>query len=95
MIKSKKKIIIETKNGDRYLISAHEVISDRATYYSERDHDCDFDEVYEETEAEDFEMTEWLSNNMEWDECKTLKKLPREEISPKDAFIESIEVVND
>ncbi len=89
---SKKKIDIFTECNRHFQIDAHEVIHDRSSYYAERDKDTTYEEEYEFLDGDHSEITDWLFNNMDWYECKTLKEIPSKPKSLRNVEICEYEV---
>ena len=59
----KQKVInIHFPNGEVYQIAAEVVSNNRDAYYKEEE-----DEIVEDS-YEDFELYDWLQNNMDWDD---------------------------
>lgn len=79
--KTSKKVMIETECGRAFTVNVHEIADNRASYYSKVDEDVTYEEEYDFTANDSYEPTDWLFNNMNWNECKTLKEIPQE---PKD-----------
>lgn len=72
---TQKKIILKTQSNRTFQIDAHEVIHNRSKYYADRDPDTIYDEEYEYLLDDESEVFDWLFNNMDWYECKTLIEL--------------------
>jgi len=77
-MKTDKKLNLTTTCGRNFTIDVHEIADARATYYVERDKDTTYDEEYSFLCEDDFEVTDWLFNQMDWYECKTLVELERD-----------------
>jgi hypothetical protein len=72
MKKTKKKIRIYTTCGRVFQIDVHEIADNRAKYYAKKDKDTTYEEEYEFLVGDDFEVKDWLFNQMDWYECSTL-----------------------
>ena len=62
----KKKIIITLDDFRVVSIDAHLVAHDRAEYYSKNDTDTSYQEEYDYSIGDNFELVDWLFNNMDW-----------------------------
>jgi len=71
---SKKKVLLHT--DCTRVFDAHEVIHYRSQYYAQEDKETSYREEYEFLNENNFEITDWLINNMDWYKCKTLKEQP-------------------
>lgn len=93
-VSSSKYIVVEFSDRSRWTFPASIVASDRANYYVGRDvdrGDLDADEAGKALENEiefamsdDFELRDWLSNNMNWEDVAPhAKRVPyqKEEIN--------------
>jgi hypothetical protein len=89
-----KKIKLNTTENRSFTIDLDEVACDRATYYSERDTDTSWQEEYDYTYDDPFEPFDWLMNNMNWDECKTLKEVPRSSSKLRDLEVEEKYIID-
>lgn len=89
-----KSIYIETDRGRRFLIDTKEIAEDRADYYAKlhqkRGEDFNRDEEIEHIMSDDADAIDWLRNNMNWWECKTLYVLPSRTVSRRDEVITQI-----
>jgi len=74
-------IIVKFSNGDQFKIPAGVVANSRATYYATHDEGALTDDnkkawneaFYKETEytlSDNYELTDWLFNNMDWEDVK-------------------------
>ena len=62
-------IHITTQNGYVYRVPAEVVADDRARYYAEKDEDPNvYKEEYDYTLESDFELSDWFSGNMNWED---------------------------
>lgn len=86
---SHKKVHLQTSCGRNFQVDAHEILDDRSNYYASIDDDTCYQEEYEAFMDDDFEITDWLQNNMDWFKCKTLKELPRD----KSQSLHSLDVI--
>lgn len=89
-----KKILLVLETGDQYTVDLLEVAKDRVNYYLNYANTPDFN-VEEELDfvlSDDFEGIDWLQNDMNWWECKSLShyKSPSRELG--DLEIEGIEI---
>ncbi len=87
------KIKLRSDCGRNFEIDAHEVADHRSTYYKNKDPDTTYTEEYDWVIQDSMELTDWLFNNMDWYECKTLKevdptKLPLNKLSFEDYWTE-------
>jgi hypothetical protein len=60
-----KVIIVDSPNG-RYVLPVGVVAHDRAGYYQGRGEL--YSEVYDETYKDNYEIIDWLLNNMDWED---------------------------
>lgn len=81
-------LVVTFSDNSRWKIPAEFIAKDRSAYYakldSERDGD-DYDEVYklelDYTLNDNYELTDWASNNMNWEDVLAVaSRLPDEEI---------------
>lgn len=56
-------------------VPAEAIAKNRATYYAERDKDTTYDDEFNFTMSDDFELRDWFFNNMDWDDVKGAAKL--------------------
>lgn len=62
-------IQITSKQGYVYKIPAEIVAADRAKYYAEKDEDPNvYKEEYEHTLESDYELSDWFSGNLNWED---------------------------
>lgn len=86
-----KLIKIVTEEGLDFTVDIHEVAVDRALYYKEKGYD--YTHEYTVGLQDEYEMKDWLQNNMDWHKCNSLKALPREDKKLSELTIESCEVL--
>ena len=67
-------------DGTRYDVPAKVIAEDRAKYYAENDPDTTYNEEYEYTMQDDYELKDWAANNMNWKDVKNVAKKVEEEI---------------
>jgi len=61
-------------NGDIYQIPAKVIAEDKARYYA-KEHGASYTSIIHETMNDDYEIEDWASNNMNWDEVEKFAKL--------------------
>jgi len=88
MEKSKQRIYLIMENGEKYSVEAHEALDNRSKYYAEKDSDTTYEEEYEAFREDEFEAYDWLVNNMNWWECKTMRKEETRKIELSELEIE-------
>lgn len=66
MTNTKKRVRITLADGRIFSVSGHDIAHDRATYYAKRDKDTTYESEYEFTAGDDYELKDWLFNNMDW-----------------------------
>jgi hypothetical protein len=66
----KTEIHLTLSDGSVWAIDGHVVAHNRATYYAEKDPDTTYEDEYKFTMGDEFELTDWASNNMNWDDVK-------------------------
>lgn len=72
--KRKMKVLrVTMPDGSVWEVPARIVAEDRAKYYSKKREE-NYHEVFKETMDDDFEIKDWASNNMNWDDVKELAK---------------------
>lgn len=91
----KKVIQIKTDCNRMFNVDASEIAENRSRYYSERDDDTTYQEEYDYIINDDSEMIDWMQNNMDWYECKTLKEAPTITLELSDLEVENIEVLSE
>lgn len=80
-------LIVEMSDGTRWAIPAMAIAKDRAAYLAKRDAESglgDYDHIYEEeivwAMSDDYEIRDWASNNMNWEDVSSwatqLKSVP-------------------
>lgn len=92
--------MIQTEQGRNFTIDAHEILHNRSSYYASRDSgesegeefDKEYKAEYESFVDEEYEITDWLLNNMDWYECNTLKELPQEKVDVSELDIDDYHV---
>ncbi|AFL99487.1 hypothetical protein Desde_1055 [Desulfitobacterium dehalogenans ATCC 51507] len=57
-------------DGCKWDVPAKVIAEDRAKYYAAADPDTTYEEEFEFTMGNDFELKDWSGNNMNWDEVK-------------------------
>ena len=72
-------IRISFSNGEKWDVPARIVAEERATYYSDIDgnpkNSPQWKEEYEYSLSEDFELEDWLNNNMNWSDVSEYARL--------------------
>lgn len=58
-------------DGSRWTFPAHVIADNRATYYAGRDGDTTYEAEYEYAINDDYELTDWALNNMNWEDVET------------------------
>ncbi len=81
-----KKVMINTECARCFTIELDEIAKYRANIYQDRD-DTTFKEEYDFLMNDESEATDWLFNNMDWYECRTLK-----EVTQKARDLDELEV---
>ena len=83
-----KRVLEITKQGYVFHVDAHAVAHDRATYYAEKDKDTTYQDEYNFTMGDDYELSDWYQNNMGWGKIpsdqKKMVKSPPPVSSPDD-----------
>lgn len=65
--------------GYSWVFPAHLVAKNRAEYYAKNDPDTTYQEEYEFTMSDDYELKDWFLNNMNWSDVSkkaTLEEQP-------------------
>ena len=74
------KYLTVTENGFKYAVPAEVIAKNRANWYKD---DTSFEEEFEYTMNNNFEISEWFSNNMNWEDVEafaTLIETPGHEV---------------
>ena len=77
-----KLLTVELENGSVWAIPAHIIADDRAKYYAEKDSDVTYQEEYDYTMDDYYEIIDWGTNNMnlwelsEWVQISIPEKKP-------------------
>jgi hypothetical protein len=66
MTQTKKRVRITLADGRIFSVSGHDIAHDRATYYAKLDKNTTYEAEYEFTASDDYELKDWLFNNMDW-----------------------------
>jgi hypothetical protein len=61
-------LYITTENKYVYRVPAEVVADNRAKYYAEKDSDTTYQEEYDYTLSDDYELLDWFSGNMNWED---------------------------
>jgi hypothetical protein len=67
---SKRCIIFDAKDGSRWAVAGEVIAHNRAKYYAEDDPDTTYEAEFEHTLTDRYELTDWLGNNMNWDDVE-------------------------
>lgn len=67
---------VELVDGRNFSVDLTEIAEDRASYYAKTYPGRTYEAAFDETIHDEGEALDWLFNNMNWFECKTLKALP-------------------
>lgn len=70
-----KMILWEHPDGSVWSVPAEVVAKHRAQYYAANDPDTTFQEEYEYTISDNFELIDWVQNNMDVDDVEEHTKL--------------------
>lgn len=89
-----KRIHVTLEDGRVYSVPAHAVAHDRATYYAEKDADTTYEQEYEITASDDYELGDWLLNNMNWYELPDVRAEAIERGDLADVAVEAVAVVD-
>lgn len=81
-----RRIIILTEDNRAFSVAVEEIARSRAAYYANIDKTITFQEEYDYTISSPQEITEWLSNNMNWYECYSLVEEDVYKYKPKKAL---------
>jgi len=94
-MKTLKKIKLTSDCGTMaWTVDLHEVAHDRACYYSKKDSDnATYEDEYEFTCEDDYEAVDWLQNNMDWYNCRSLKMIMNFEKPLNEVDIDDWEIV--
>lgn len=57
-------------SGFVWEVPAERIAANRAAYYAERDKDATFEEEFNFTMGDDYELRDWFLNNMDWKDVK-------------------------
>jgi hypothetical protein len=80
------KVLRIDDGGYVWEVPAEVIAKNRATYYAERDKDTTYDEEFNFTMGDDFELRDWFFNNMDWSDVKDATKLvatPKPKTEPR------------
>jgi len=66
-------IVVDFSNGDSYSIPATFVANKIAEYYCGKE-DVVYNEEFERAYLDDYSLTDWLSNNMNWSDVEHVSK---------------------
>ena len=84
-----KKILVKFSDGKTYAIPAEFVANARAKYYADKDvlkNGGVFAEIFQQefefTMKDNFELLEWLENNMNWEDVEEIAELYNVEYKP-------------
>lgn len=69
------KVLKIDDGGFVWHVPAEVIAKNRATYYAENDKDATYDEEFNFTMGDDYELRDWFFNNMDWDDVKDAAKL--------------------
>ena len=62
---------ITMPDGSLWDVPARLVAEDRAKYYAEKDPDTTYEEMFEATMSDDFDLKDWAADNMNWEDVET------------------------
>lgn len=80
---AEKYLRITMPDGSKYDVPAKIIAENRAKYYADIDPDTTYEEEYEFTMTDSYELKDWAANNMNWDEVKAhAVKVPAEKKEP-------------
>jgi hypothetical protein len=65
-------------NGQKYDIPAKVIANNRATYYADKEGKGKYQEEYDFTLNDKFELQDWAANNMNWEDVEDLAELVKE-----------------
>jgi len=69
------KVLKIDDSGFVWHVPAEVIAKSRATYYAENDKDTTYDEEFEYTMGDDYELWDWFFGNMDWDDVAAVAKL--------------------
>lgn len=79
---AEKYLRVTMPDGSKWDVPARLIAENRAKHYAD-DPDSSYEEEYEFTMSDDFELKDWAANNMDWDDVKEFAvKAPIEPIEP-------------
>lgn len=90
-----KRIYLNMENGEVYSVLYSEPLEARARYYADKDEDTTYEQEVNDFQDEHYEVYDWLTNNMEWYECKSMRKEEPPNLDYSDLEIEDYEVKNE
>jgi hypothetical protein len=61
---SKRCVVFTGKDGSKWAVAAEVIAHNRAAYYAEDDPDTTYEAEFEYTLKDDYELADWLGNNM-------------------------------
>lgn len=69
------KVLKIDDGGFVWHVPAEAIAKNRATYYAENDKDTTYEEEFNFTMGDNYELRDWFFNNMDWDDVKDEAKL--------------------
>ena len=67
-------ITIKFTNGETWRVEAKHVAAHRARFYAKDDPDTTWLSEFEFTMKDDYQLTDWMKNNMDWSDIKPYAK---------------------
>jgi hypothetical protein len=69
------KVLRINDSGFVWEVPAEAIAKNRASYYAENDKDTTYDEEFNFTMGDNYELRDWFFNNMDWDDVESVAKL--------------------
>ena len=73
-----KYLVMTMPNGEKWRVPAEMIAKNRAKYYGGKEGSERYKDEYNIILEDDFELMDWASNNMDWDEVKAFAKKVKE-----------------
>lgn len=87
-------IHVTMPDGSVWAVDGHISAHARATYYANVDSDTTYQEEYDFTIGDDYELVDWAVGNMNWDDFeKTARLVKPASFNPQDGWMSGKKVV--